>query len=60
MSLGSTIIIAAIAGGACAIGLSEYVIRKRRARHAVLVKRYNNLPKRPDNWVDDVDWDDAD
>ena len=49
-------IVAAIVSGASAIGLSEYLIRRRRTQHAMLAKRYENLPKRPDTWDDEIDW----
>jgi hypothetical protein len=51
--------VASIVGGACTVGICEYLINRRRERHAMLVKRYNNLPKRPDTWSDDIDWDNA-
>jgi hypothetical protein len=57
MSWVQVAVVASIVGGACAVGLSEHVITKRRARHAILVQRYNELPKRPDD-CDDDDWTD--
>ena len=59
MSWVQVTVVASVVGGACAIGLTEYVIKKRRARHDVLVKRYDSLPKSPDSCDDGIDWDNA-
>jgi hypothetical protein len=54
-----TTIIASIAGCACAVGLSEYIIARRRGRHVILLKRYDDLPKQSDSQDVDIDWDDT-